>query len=68
MEKEGSTKVEIIGVDNKRQITAVFVASLTGFFLSPHLIYKGKTHKCLLTISLTGTSHTAKTIGQMKAP
>ena len=42
MEKEGSSRVEIVGVDNKQQITAVFTTSLTGDFLPPQLIYKGK--------------------------
>ena len=40
MEKEGSKRVEIIGVDDKRQITAVFAGFLTGDF---QLIYKGTT-------------------------
>ena len=47
MEKEGSKRVEIAGVDDKRQITAVFAGSLTGDFLPPQLIYKGTTHRCL---------------------
>ena len=33
MEKEGSKTVEIVGVDDKRQITAVFAGSLAGDFL-----------------------------------
>ena len=39
VDKEGSKRVEIAGVDDKRQITAVFVGSLTGDFLPPQLIY-----------------------------
>ena len=47
MEKEGSKRVEIVAVDDKRQITAVFAGSLTGDFLPPQLIYKGTTKWCL---------------------
>ena len=39
MEKEGSKRVEIVGVDDKRQITAVFAGSLAGDFLPPQLIF-----------------------------
>ena len=42
MEKEGSKRVEIAGIDNKR-LTAVFAGTLVGDFLPPQLIYKGKT-------------------------
>lgn len=35
MEKEGSKRVEIAGIDDKRQITAVFAGTLIGDFLSP---------------------------------
>ena len=41
MEKEGSKRVEIVAVDDKRQLTAVFAGSLTEHFLPPQLIYKG---------------------------
>ena len=40
MEKEGSTRVEIVGVDDKHQIAADFAGSLTGDFLPTQLIYK----------------------------
>ena len=40
-------RVEIVAVDDKRQITAVFAGSLTGDFLPPQLIYKGKTKQCM---------------------
>ena len=47
MEKEGSKRIEIVGSDDKRQLTAVFGASLAGDFLPPQLVYKGKTSRCL---------------------
>ena len=33
MAKEGSKRVEVVGIDDKRQITATFAASLSGNFL-----------------------------------
>ena len=47
MAKEGSKRVEVAGVEDKRQITAVFAGSLSGHFLPPQLVYQGKTMKCL---------------------
>ena len=57
MEKEGLSRVEIVGVDNKQQITAVFATSLAGDFLPPQRIYKGNTVRCLPTISFPHDSH-----------
>ena len=57
MEKEGSKRVEIVAVDDKRQITAVFAGSLTGDFLPPQLIYKGKTKRCLPSVSFPSDWH-----------
>ncbi len=47
MEKEGSKRVEIAGIDDKRQITAVFGCSVTGDFMPIQIIYKGTTKRCL---------------------
>ena len=47
MEKEGARRVELVGKDDKRQLTAVFAGSMTGEFLPPQLIYQGKTHWCI---------------------
>ena len=57
MEKEGAKRVEIAGVDDKRQITAVFGASLTGDFLPVQLIYKEKTPRCLPKVSFPACWH-----------
>ena len=51
MAKEGSKRVEIAGLDDKRQITAVFGCTMAGDFLSPQLIYQGKTNKCLPSVA-----------------
>ena len=46
MHVRGSRRVELIGLSDKRQITAVFCGSLMGAFLPVQLIYKGKTDRC----------------------
>ena len=51
MEKRGNRRVELKGIDDKRQITAVLCGSLTGVFLPPQIIYKGKTSRCHPTIA-----------------
>ena len=48
MEQLGTTRVEITGVNDKRQITTVFCGSLTGDFLPIQVIYQGKTQRCHL--------------------
>ena len=57
MEKEGSKRVEIVAVDDKRQITAVFTGSLAGDFLPPQLIYKGTTKRCLPGVNFPSDWH-----------
>ena len=47
MEQVGSNRIEIIGKDDKRQLTAVFGCSMAGDFLPPHLVYQGKMNRCL---------------------
>ena len=47
MAKQGSKKVSIAGIDDKRQITGVFAITLDGQFLPPQLIYQGTTSACL---------------------
>lgn len=46
MEQKGAERVEIVGVNDKRQITAVFCGTLLGDFLPIQLIYQGKTQRC----------------------
>ena len=61
MEKEGSKRVEIAGINDKRQITAVFARSLTADFLPVQLVYKGTTTKCLSSISFPPKWHITAT-------
>lgn len=46
MERRGSKRVEMTGVGDKRQITAIFCGTILGDFLPIQLIYKGKTNRC----------------------
>ena len=57
MAEEGSSRVEIIGLGDKRQITAVLACTLSGKFLPPQVIYSGKTSHCLPTFSFPKTWH-----------
>ena len=47
MDVKGSKRVEIVGMGDKRQITAVFCGAMSGEFLPPQIIYRGKTPACL---------------------
>ena len=47
MAAEGLKRTEVAGLGDKRQLTAVFRASLAGDFLPPQIIYAGKTPRCL---------------------
>ena len=44
---EGLKQFEVAGLGDKRQLTAVFGASLARYFLPPQIIYAGKTPRCL---------------------
>ena len=57
MAKEGSKRVEITGIDDKRQLTAVFAGTMAGDFLPPQLVYQGKTSKCLPSIKFPSDWH-----------
>ena len=43
MKKQGTRRVELTGVTDKRQMTAIFCGTLTGDFLPLQLIYQDKT-------------------------
>ena len=45
MAAKGSRRVEVIGLADKRQITATFAASLDGNFLPMQILYQGKTDR-----------------------
>ena len=45
MAAKGSRRVEVIGLADKRQITATFATSLDGNFLSMQILYQGKSDR-----------------------
>ena len=57
MAAQGSKRVEIGGIDDKRQITAVFAGTMSGLFLPPQIIYQGKTTKCLPPVKFPDSWH-----------
>ena len=57
MTKQGAKKVEIVRISGKRQITAVFEGTLSGTFLPPQIIYKGKTKACLPNVTFPSDWH-----------
>ena len=61
MEVKGSKRVEIAGMNDKRQITAVFCGTLAWEFLPPQLIYQGKTSACLLRYQFPDDWHVTRT-------
>jgi len=58
---EGSKRVELIGQDDKRQITATFACALSGDFLPIQLLYEGKTSKCHPVVSFPEEWHVTHT-------
>ena len=52
-----SKQVEVSGIEDKRQITATFAASLTGTFIPVQLVYQGKTSKCHPSIDFPDNWH-----------
>jgi len=61
MDKKGTKKVKLAGLEDKRQVMAVFAATMTGDFLPPQLIYKGTTHACLPTNKFPDSLHVTYT-------
>ena len=44
--EQGSKQVAIIGLEDKRQITAVVACALDGTLVPPQLLYQGSTDRC----------------------
>ena len=44
--EEGSNQVNVIGKEDKREMTVLLSCTMYGFLLPPHLIYCGKANKC----------------------
>ena len=46
MEEQGARRVELVGLNDKGQITVVFCGNILGAFLPIQVIYQGKTERC----------------------
>ena len=46
LEEQGTKRVELKGLNDKRMIMATFTCSLSGHFLLMQLLYIGKTSRC----------------------
>ena len=46
LEEQGTRRVEIAGINDKRMITATFTSTLSGHFLPMQVLYTGKTSRC----------------------
>ena len=57
MAKEGSKRVDVVGLNDKWQITAVFGGTLCGKFLPIQLVYQGKTSRCMSSIDFPKSWH-----------
>ena len=57
MAKQGTKKVEVVGVSDKRQITAVFAGTLSDTFLPPQIIYKERAKACLPKVTFPTDWH-----------
>ena len=57
MNEVRTRRVELIGLSDKWQITAVFCGSLVGGFLPVQLIYKGKTNRCHPNLTFHQNDH-----------
>ena len=60
--EEGSKRVEIVGMNDKRQNTAVLWCTLQGDFLTPQIIYSGKTQRCVPAVSFPDDWHITFTL------
>jgi len=61
MDKKGTKKVKLVGLDDKCQIMVVFAATMAGDFLLPQLVYKGTTSVCLPTNKFLDSWHVTYT-------
>ena len=57
MEVKGAKRVEVAGVDDKRQIMVLLSCTLNGKLLPVQVVYKGKTPACLSKVPLPSGWH-----------
>lgn len=52
LEVHGSKQIDMVGLDDEREVTALLTVSLTGELLPPQVIYAGKTPRCHPDVSI----------------
>ena len=57
LEVQGSKQIDVIGLDDKREITALLAVSLSGELLSPEVIYAGTTPRCHPNVTVPNGWH-----------
>ena len=46
LEIQGTKQIDVVGLDDKREVTVLLAVSLSGNLLPPQVIYAGKTRRC----------------------
>ena len=66
--QRGSRRVEVAGLGDRRQITAIFADTLSGAFLPMQVLYQGKSDRYMPSslFQMVSTSITHQTTGQTK--
>ena len=57
LEVQGSKQVDLVALDDKREITGLLPITLSGKLLSPQIIYKGTTHRCHPNVAIPTRWH-----------
>ena len=52
LEVQGSKQIDMIGLDDKREVTALLAVSMTGELLPSQIIYGGKTPRCHPSVNI----------------
>ena len=52
MEIQGSKQIDVVGLDDKREVTTLLAISHSGNLLPPQEIYAGKTERCHLNVNV----------------
>ena len=59
MEVHGTKQIDMIGLDDKREVTTLLAVSLSGVLLPPQVIYAGKTTRCHPNVTIPTGWHLA---------
>ena len=57
MAVQGTRQIDMIGLDDKKDATALLAVSLSGVLLPPQVIYSGKTLRCHPNVAIPAGWH-----------